>query len=373
MTNSNSKFTAHLSLVVAFILFSACSESKGEEQAATTVCTVCSCGVVKSAPVKIIFDTDMGSDCDDVGALALLHKYAAEGKAEILACIFSSGKVPYGAGIIDAINVYYGRGDIPVGAYQGDIVGDPVDKMNAEIIAKDTATYGNTIVHNSDAEDQTRVSRRLLVAQPDASVTYVTVGHTKGLYELLISEPDDISELHGFDLVAKKVDRWVALGALRSYNRSEFVRDWNFFFNGTAPYTEYLVQNFPSAAYFVDAGNEVMTGKSLKDTPEGNIVRTTYTEWLKKVFDYTLDDQRPSWDLAAVHYAVVGLGKFLVNKGQGLMEYDKDAGAKWTTGKGSKEHYYIDQIEGTDEPFAEYLNASIALSPEYLQSLNDEA
>lgn len=36
-------------------------------------------------PVKIIFDTDLGPDYDDVGALAFLHAMADSGKAEILA------------------------------------------------------------------------------------------------------------------------------------------------------------------------------------------------------------------------------------------------------------------------------------------------
>ena len=31
------------------------------------------CGLVHAAPVKIIFDTDMANDCDDAGALAVLH------------------------------------------------------------------------------------------------------------------------------------------------------------------------------------------------------------------------------------------------------------------------------------------------------------
>ena len=35
----------------------------------------------------------MGSDCDDVGALALLHAYAELGEAEILGVIYSSGAV----------------------------------------------------------------------------------------------------------------------------------------------------------------------------------------------------------------------------------------------------------------------------------------
>ena len=34
---------------------------------------------------KIIFDTDMVEDFDDVGAVAVLHAFADEGKCEILA------------------------------------------------------------------------------------------------------------------------------------------------------------------------------------------------------------------------------------------------------------------------------------------------
>ena len=56
-------------------------------------------------PVKVLFDSDMGSDCDDAGALALLHAYADEGRAEIIGCVYSSGKVPYRAAVIEAINV----------------------------------------------------------------------------------------------------------------------------------------------------------------------------------------------------------------------------------------------------------------------------
>ncbi|MCK9316355.1 MAG: nucleoside hydrolase, partial [Verrucomicrobia bacterium] len=46
-------------------------------------------GSVLGAPAKIIFDTDMAEDVDDVGALALLHALADAGEAEILACMIS--------------------------------------------------------------------------------------------------------------------------------------------------------------------------------------------------------------------------------------------------------------------------------------------
>ena len=34
---------------------------------------------------KIIFDTDIGGDCDDAGTLAMLHRLCDKGEAELLA------------------------------------------------------------------------------------------------------------------------------------------------------------------------------------------------------------------------------------------------------------------------------------------------
>jgi hypothetical protein len=324
---------------------------------------------IKGIPVKIILDTDMGSDCDDVGALALLHAYADMGLAEIVGCIYSSGKVPYGAGIIEAINIYYGRPDIPIGAYYGDEVGDPVDKMTAEKLARDTVAYGNRIIYNTDTEEQTRLNRRLLAQVDDNSITYITIGHTKGLYELLVSPPDDISPLTGDELVTRKINQWVALGALNARNENNyFVKDWNFWFNNTAPYTQYLVENFPVQVVYIDAGTRVMTGKSLIHTPPGNIVRTAYRDWLWEVFKKPLDHQRPSWDLAAVYYAVEGLGEFLESAGEGWLQFDIEFGNRWNSGSHPfLQQVYIYQKPGTDETFAAYLNEMIGRSPRLSQ------
>ncbi len=315
-------------------------------------------------PEKIIFDTDMGSDCDDAGALALLHAYADMGRAEILACVYSSGKVPYGAGIVQAINTYYGRPDIPVGAYHGDDIGDPVDKMSAEKLTKDTAAFGHTIIHNRDAKEQTRLTRRLLASQADSSVTYITVGHTKGLYDLLKSRPDSLSDLSGSDLVREKIKRWIALGALGASEKDgQFRKDWNFFRNGTAPYTQYLVDHFPSPVFYIDAGSDVMTGKSLKHTPPGNIVRTAYRDWLWWHEKRTLDDQRPSWDLTAVYFAIEGTGDFLQSQGKGWLEFDVEKGCRWHPEKKHPIQTLISKRPQVNEAFADYMNDLIAKTP----------
>ena len=65
------------------------------------------------SPIKIIFDTDIGNDCDDAGTLAMLHHLCDKGEAELLAVTHCYSN-PYFAGCIDAINRYFGR-EVPVG------------------------------------------------------------------------------------------------------------------------------------------------------------------------------------------------------------------------------------------------------------------
>ena len=68
---------------------------------------------IPTDPLKIIFDTDLGGDCDDAGTLAMLHRLCDKGEAELLA-VTHCYATPWNAGAIDAINRYYGR-EVPVG------------------------------------------------------------------------------------------------------------------------------------------------------------------------------------------------------------------------------------------------------------------
>jgi hypothetical protein len=317
----------------------------------------------KKESIKIILDTDMGSDCDDVGAMALLHTYADMGEVEIIGCIYSSGKIPFGAGIIEAINIYYGRSKIPIGADHLNFFGDSIDKMEAEKLVKDTSAFKNTIIHNTDTYEQTMLNRTLLVENPDSSITYVTIGHTKGLYDLLISKPDEISPLSGYELIKKKVSRWVALGAKWAYNKEGYyTKDWNFFFNEAGPYTKYLVDNFPCPIFFT-AGSDAKTGKSLSNTPPGNIVRTAYRDWLWNFERKTLEEQRHSSDLMTIYYAVEGLGKFLEKGQNGYLDFDTEKGCRWIVSDTISNHSFIYQKEKTNKDFASYLNEMISRPP----------
>lgn len=235
---------------------------------------------------NIIFDTDIGSDCDDAGALAILHHLADNGEARILGVMFSSGRNRYGVGVCDAINTYYHRGNLPLGQYQNDDVGDRTDTYSKQI-ATATNLYHHHIMNS--AEDIVTAYKRILANQPDASVTIVTVGHPAGIVHLL-------RDAEGRRLIERKVARCVVM----AYARPQPVKDWNLGQCGADRYTGDLLAHWPAPIFFSDAGENILTGnRKLPATPEQNPVREIF-----KLYHDCLTKGRPSWDEIAVLYAI---------------------------------------------------------------------
>ena len=95
-------------IAIAVLAFFICSCSNTAPADSTTV------SEDKSDTVAVIFDTDMGPDYDDVGAIAMLHAFADEGSANILATIAST-KYAGVAEVLDVFNTYFNRPDLPIG------------------------------------------------------------------------------------------------------------------------------------------------------------------------------------------------------------------------------------------------------------------
>ena len=184
--------------------------------------------------VPIIFDTDMSIDVDDVGALCVLHALEDRGEAHILAAVHNSDS-PRGVGALSVLNRYFGRGDIPVGAYSGGI-GDPA---NTSYISPwgfqrrpparpwQIGPYVDGLVQNfsSRVRDRTEadgsaleVLRRTLSAAVPSSVTIVSVGYLTNLHDLLRSGADEISPLSGVELVRASVARLVLMGGRHTFS-----------------------------------------------------------------------------------------------------------------------------------------------------------
>ena len=72
----------------------------------------------RSKPVPVIFDSDMGPDYDDVGAITLLHAFADSGYIKILATIAST-KYEGVAAVFNVLNTYFKKPDILIGVPKG--------------------------------------------------------------------------------------------------------------------------------------------------------------------------------------------------------------------------------------------------------------
>ncbi len=246
------------------------------------------------AQVKIIFDTDMDTDCDDAGALAILHLLADRGEAEILATVDCS-RYPLSAPCVEAINRYYGRADLPIGTPKSPWPnGERCNSCYARYIVKECSTR---LKSNDEAPNVVDVYRRVLAGQDDGSVVIVSVGYLTNLRDLLESKPDAISSLNGRELVRQKVTRWVCVGGGYPQRLSPKV------FGNFAPdpsSTMIAVRDWPGPVYFITLGSDILTGGRLAETPADNPVRRIYELYLRA----KQTDARPSWDLIGVLFAV---------------------------------------------------------------------
>ena len=91
--------------------------------------------VSEAQPVRLILDTDLGPDYDDVGAIALMHALADSGYVNVLATI-SSNKDERVVPCIEVLNTYFDRPDLPFDtvAVDIDVAGAPL-RIEAEVNA----------------------------------------------------------------------------------------------------------------------------------------------------------------------------------------------------------------------------------------------
>lgn len=303
---------------------------------------------------KVIFDTDMTGDCDDCGALAVLHALADGGEVELLGCIASYGGNPHVAGCIDAINTWYGRGDLPIGAMQ-EAYGR-TESPYLEAIATDQARYGHDVVTKKDVPDHVTVYRQILAKQSDGSVTIVTVGRLKALCDLLASPPDDISALNGLALVKRKAVQWVCMGG--RYPNSERKGEANFQTHGGAGYSKTAVVNWPLPAVFLgyEIGAGIMTGQSLLNISDDNPVARAYRLYLGAINA----EARESWDQTAVLFAVRGASLWWTLVTTGHNHVDAEGVNEWRP-EPDKDHAYA--VEACSPEEAAALIESLMVQP----------
>lgn len=287
--------------------------------------------------VAVIFDTDMGPDYDDVGAIAMLHAFADQGDAEILATIAST---KYGgvAAVLNVMNTYFKRPDIPVGVPKGDaLTTRDFQHWSDTLIAK----YPHKINNNDEVPDAVSVYRRVLSQQPDNSVTIITVGFLTNMANLLQSPADKYSALPGRELVEKKVKQLVSMAgkfpAGKEFNIAEH-----------ALAAKYVFENFSPPILFsgFEIGQKIKSGLPLiaNDSIQNSPVKDVF----KISIPLSAGDSagRMSWDQTAVLVGIKGIRPFYKSV-SGTIVVEEDGSNQWRN-EGNNHRYLIE-----DQPVQE--------------------
>lgn len=231
---------------------------------------------------SVIFDTDIGPDCDDAGAFAVMASMAKKHDIKILGAANCTSN-PCGTDALAVLSEHFGL-DLPLGEHRGYEILKDGDKYNKPLAKK----YGVKAKNVSHAAD---FYKKLLSKAENDSVTVITVGTLTNIAEILEKEPK---------LFNSKVNSIVAMAG-------KFPSGKEFNIESDIKAAQTVFEKFRNVIVCsgFEIGKDVMTGfaeKPMKDSP----VFDCYRDYLGGNAPYLRD----SWDLTAVQYAFEGNGEF---------------------------------------------------------------
>jgi inosine-uridine nucleoside N-ribohydrolase len=258
------------------------------------------CCTLGAAPVRLIFDTDMGNDVDDAVALGMIHALESRGEATLLAVTVTKDN-RWAAPFIDAMNAFYGRANIPIGVVHdgktpedSNMIRLPADRKRPD----GSFVYPRRLTDGREAPEAVGLLRRILAREADGGTVIVQVGFSTNLARLLDSKPDDASALPGRDLVKRKVRLLSLMGGAFPYGEPEYN------IHTDIPAAKKLLAEWPTpiVASGYEIGNKILYPATsiLKDYGyvEDHPVAEAYRDYMKMPYD------RPMWDPTATLYAV---------------------------------------------------------------------
>ncbi|MFO7973256.1 MAG: nucleoside hydrolase [Candidatus Hydrogenedentota bacterium] len=253
-------------------------------------------------PVKLIFDTDIGNDVDDALALGVIHALESRGECELIAVTITKDH-ELCAPFVDAVNTFYGRGDIPIGVPNSGVTPQP-GKFIGLARKKDGGTlrYPHDLKTGDDTPHAVTVLRKALAAQPDNSVAIAQVGFSTNLARLLDSPPDDVSPLNGRDLAARKVRLLSIMAGAFAPIEGKVHREYNVVKDISS--ARKLIDEWPTPIVY--SGYEI--GIAIRYPADSIEQDFSYVAHHPLAEAYQLymptPHERPTWDLTSVLYAV---------------------------------------------------------------------
>ncbi len=284
-------------------------------------------------PVNLIFDTDIGNDCDDAMALAVIHALQNRNACRLLAVTLTNPD-PLAGRLIDAINTFYGRPDIPIGV-------NPA----SPVVHKESKFLKAALNHPHDfdpamAPAAVALLRRTLAAAEDQSLVLVQVGFFTNLATLLDSPPDAASPLAGRELVKRKV-KWLSLmaGAFAPVRGQNYFLEFNVKFD--IPAAVKVAREWPTPAVWSGAeiGEAVLFPAKVVDRDFAYVARHPVQESYQ-LFRPT-PHERPCYDLTSVLHAVWPDRDYFALSVPGKIEVLPDSFTKFVPAKDGRDRYMI--------------------------------
>ena len=270
---------------------------------ATAMIHCCGATFAQSSATPLIFDTDIGNDCDDVLAMGVMHALQSRGHCRLIAVTITKDHEQCAA-LTDAINTFYGRGDVPIGVCRSGIT--PQQSRFTGLVAdvdNGIDRYPHDLRSGKDAPAAVTVLRKALAAEADGSVLIAQVGFSTNLANLLKSPADDISPLSGHELAKKKVRLLsVMAGAFTPINGKEHL-EYNVVEDISS--AKILAAEWPTQIVY--SGFEI--GLAVPYPATSIEQDYNYVPFHPLKVAYVLYDppphNRPTWDLTSVLYAVL--------------------------------------------------------------------
>ena len=303
--------------------------------------------VPAAEPVPVIFDTDITGDVDDVLALAMLHTLADRGECSIEAVTISKIN-PLAAPFVDAVNTFYGRPDIPIGATR--------DAQRREskylTLCKEknddgSLRFPHDVAESQDVPDAVAVLRKTLASSPDRSIVLIQVGLASNLADLVESAADEISPLTGRDLIKRKVRLTsVMAGAFRPVDGNSHYLEANVR-NGVAAMQRFADQ-WPQECSVI--WSDFLIGLRAPYPRESiardfryrrdHIVREAYLLHSGPKHD------RPTWDLTSVLVAIRPDDDYFRLSGRGRVRVEADGFTVFTpSADGRDQHLLMSELQ----------------------------
>jgi len=284
-------------------------------------------------PVNIIFDSDMGPDYDDVGAIAILHALADKGEAHILATVAST-RYNGVAGVMNVFNTYFNRPRIPIGIPKNGLDLRDRQHWSDTLLVK----YPHKIKSNDEVPDAVQVYRKVLASQSDHSVTIVTVGFLTNLSNLLNTSADEYSKLNGKELVAHKVKLLVCMAG-------KFPSGYEFNVMKDAKASQNVYTNWPTQVILsgFEIGAKILAGIPLihNDAIKNSPVKDVFRIAIPMAKEDSLG--RKSWDETAVSVAIKGYSQFYTLH-HGRMSVADDGKNTWDD-NGNGQAYLVEKAD----------------------------